>query len=72
MNYTYDQLKGMSAEELFDLQLQFPPFDPNFVLLDRLLDEKSRNQALAHEKESICIATVILIIAFASFALSIL
>lgn len=72
MNYLYEQLTQKNDQELFDFQLQFPPNHLNFILAGQILDERSRRELAALEAKSLGIAITALVIAFLSFALSVL
>ncbi len=72
MDYTYEQLDKKGDAELFDLQLQFPPDHRNFILAGQILDERSQRALLSVELKSLVIAIAALVVAFATFALSVL
>lgn len=72
MNYSYEQLKSKGDQELFDLQLMFPPNHHNFILAGQILDQRSRRELASVETKSLAIAIVALVIAFVSFALTVM
>jgi hypothetical protein len=72
MDYTYDQLASKGDEELFNFQLQFPPNHRNFILAGQILEERSKREMLWVETKSLIVAIAALIVAFATFAMSVL
>ncbi|HOT96779.1 MAG TPA: hypothetical protein PLG50_14090 [bacterium] len=72
MDYTYEQLAKKDDAELFDFQLQFPPDHRNFILAGQILDERSQRALLSVETRSLAIAIAALVLAFVTFALSVL
>jgi|GEM_PF-759588 len=72
MDYSYEQLARKGDDELFNFQLQFPPDHRNFILAGQILEERSHREWMAVEMKSLVIAIVALVVAFVSFALSVL